>query len=588
MVFDLANNIKDYDFNELLLTNSKKYLEQRGIKNYINKHGKQGLLEFVEEFWENPSKSLIELKEKYNIANNIGYSDIIKAFPNNTYAEFLKSCWDTNVEIDDIVKLYAMEYNKIQKLFLPLIYKTGDLFCPECLESNVFLIESNVNEVKSGIYEFKCSKCLKINIENKLLDKEEIQLEKEIRTKRYNEFILDTEVVKNKLLEIKCPKCQSEDFDFLISKEEKTYEIICKYCRVHWDDIAQLNIEYENWKQRAAMMIAIKAREESLIEEKLKEKSIENIKLVSEEIISETECYDAVSSMMESAKKGGHDWWVEIFNNIKRASRTEVVLLIEIAKLCSESNNKTTWSNNITGEKLELISYLPKEPIIFVLLEKTGFLNIRKVLRKLINKKLIVCCEEGNYIHISNLIIENLGIIKELLRPQDIVPEIRYLIFRKNNFTCYHCGETGRPLRIGYLDINKNINDLNSMVPICDICFDDITENELLIDGTITHQEFIKDNHKTVAWDFVTNCYPDLTSNKELKNEIYNMTLDYNEDMVINALAITINKIEKEEIHNSIQSLRNYTKGILRNSGDYVKVSKFIEEKYQLARWTKG
>ena len=502
MTFDLQKNINNYDFNELLLKNSKKYIGQENIKNYVEKYGEQSLLEFVEAFWENPSKSIKELKKEYNITNNIGYSDIIKAFPNNTYVEFLKKCWDINVGIDDIVKSYAMEYNKIQKLFVPLIYKVEDLFCPECLESNVFLIESDVSEVKNGIYEFRCSECLNINIENRLLDRKKMQLEKEIRAKRYNEFILNIEVAKNKLSEIKCPRCQSEDFDIFTFEEDRTYEIACKCCGFHWDNIEQLNTEYEDWKQRAAMMIAIRAKEKGLIEEKLKEKSIKDINFVFEKTISEEECYDVIGNMMKSARNGEHEWWVEIFGNIKSCSRAELILFIKIAELCSESNNITTWSNNTTGEKLELLCYSPEEPIVFVLLEKSGFLNTRKILRKLMDKNLIACCEEGNYIHITSLIVENLGIIKELLRPQNIVQEIRYLIFKKNNFSCYHCGETGRPLKIAYLDINKNQNDLNSMVPICDICYGDVTENELLIDGTITHNEFIEDGDSTVAWDF--------------------------------------------------------------------------------------
>ncbi|HZK27709.1 MAG TPA: hypothetical protein VFD00_09275 [Thermoclostridium sp.] len=311
----------------------------------MNKYNEEGFYNFVEEFWNNPSVSMIKLKKKHGIPNTISFSDIVKAYSNSTYIEFLNKCWDPGVGIDEIIREYGINYDKTEKLFFPLTLKVENTFCPNCLENSIFEIVGEINRVKKGIYSFRCSRCFTLCNENELLDETSAELEKQERAKKYNNFVSDMEYIKNKISEVKCPNCQSEDFDLSVWKDEMTYEITCKNCAFRWDNIEQLIEQFENWKQRAAMMIAIRAREKSLIEEKLKDKSIENINFVSEEIVTKERCYGAIAHMIKESGKGEHEWWCDVFNRIRSCNRPELILLIKIAELCG--SNLVIWCMNI-------------------------------------------------------------------------------------------------------------------------------------------------------------------------------------------------------------------------------------------------
>jgi hypothetical protein len=91
---------------------------------------------------------------------------------------------------------------------------------------------------------------------------------------------------------------------------------------------------------------------------------------------------------------------------------------------------------------------------------------IRKILRDLMKKNLVACGEETNFIDIPMSLIENIDKIRRLLTSQSIRNDIKYVVFKRDNYTCFHCGENGRPLKIAYLTAEKNENHLDKLVPV--------------------------------------------------------------------------------------------------------------------------
>lgn len=60
---------------------------------------------------------------------------------------------------------------------------------------------------------------------------------------------------------------------------------------------------------------------------------------------------------------------------------------------------------------------------------------------------------------------------------------------------------------------------------------------------------------------------------------------EYNEEMVIKALAITIDRIKNGKVNNSVLGLTSYTNGILKNSIGNVEIPGKIKEEYKIEEW---
>jgi len=235
---------------------------------------------------------------------------------------------------------------------------------------------------------------------------------------------------------------------------------------------------------------------------------------------------------------------------------------------------------------LSKINYKTDEPIIEELKDKTKMLNIRNLIRNLIDKKLIGCSEEYNYILIDPIILKRKDKIYKSFQPQNIKAEIKYLVHKRNSYTCYNCGAEDKLLKIAYLNKEKNMNDLNSMVSLCNICFPQVTKDEIMIDGAITSLdlEYKKDDY--ISWQFL-NIYLPLELRNELKwykrNE--DLIIKYGEETLIKAYAETIfNLIEKKGGISVLKGFFNYAQAVLENNKEIV-LSEEVKNQYEIEEW---
>lgn len=236
--------------------------------------------------------------------------------------------------------------------------------------------------------------------------------------------------------------------------------------------------------------------------------------------------------------------------------------------------------------------YMPKDPVVYDLINKTKIIVVRQMLRRLMKRNFIVVSEEGNYILIPEILINNLEAIEKLITvANDENKNIKYLIFQRQDFTCMTCGETGRPLKIAYLTSDKNINDLGSMVALCDQCYELMTKNEILIDGNITFEVDFLEKKKLKSLEFLIQYHPELKDNETVIKSLENWENDFNINDVIKALTITIDRIKKNKVEGTVGTLISYTSGILRKTaetGDSVNVYGNLNEQYDLEKWIEG
>lgn len=561
----ILNYIDNFDFDNYIESIEVELIEKK-YKSFAN------------EFWQAPNANLTKLKSKHDIPNSISFSDILRQHPSSKYIKLIKDCWVHDLNINNLVRKYGIPFQKITQLVFPIPYHAENYVCPTCLDNSKFFID---NDIKNSNYTITCSNCN--SYINNLISIEEAQQRKKLLDKKANEFQAFIDNIGTNLSEIKCPKCQSElILDY--NSETLEYLIECSKCNSSYDNYDDLVTDYESWKQRAAMMIKIRAREDEIIEELLANKKPDDIKIKMEEILKEEDSISTINYFVNMEKSlDNNELFIELFKKVKSSSRLAKTLLISICELISEDNDHlSSWTYSRSGEvatKTRCIK--PEEPIVTLLQIATKILPIRKVLRELINRNLIYCDEEKNDLHVHPSLIDNLSSIKSLLRPQNISNELSWLIFNKQKFTCYHCGENGRPLKIAYLNCNKDNNNLSDMIGICDLCYYDITENDILIDAMISGTEEY-DNESFISWKFLTTYYPDFKNNDEAYGINFNLLNKYSEIDIIKAYAATIEKFSKE---NNKGNFFAYAEAILRNSEDGVDISKRIMDRYKVDEW---
>ncbi|OAA85086.1 hypothetical protein [Clostridium ljungdahlii] len=580
---DIQDYIHNYDYNYDLNTLRQTFKERTLVKKYLENNPEENFKKFVNEFWLNPNNSIDELKRKYNINAQISYSDIIKSYPNDKYMQLLKMFYSPDVTIDKLVESFAIPYKKIVKLVVPIHIKEYEKYCPKCFNDS-FEIYSNISSNLDELI-YNCEKCLEKIKYDKLLSKEQAIEEHERVVQKKIKFQEKMNEISDTVSNIKCPKCQGK-LQLQVMKEKFEYIIECEKCNYISYDIDKTKKEYSDWKKRASMMIAIKAKERELIEKSLESKKEEDIFFKKEDIIREKDCIDAIEFLFEIFNTDSIQLWNTIFTIIKSCNRLEKKLLIEIIEFGKEQNKEVIA--NLKKSKAVFYEYSPEEPIVFTLIDRTKIIVSRQILRSLVDKKLIVIDEEENYILIPEVLVNNLDSIKNLITTQNINSAIRYLIFSRQNFTCMTCGETGRPLKIAYLAMDKNINDLNSMIALCDKCFDLMTKNEILIDGTITFDMDYSDKNKLKSLEFLCQCFPEIKGNQFIYDTMERLESKFSINNIIKALAITIDKIKKKHIEGTIKTLINYTKGILNKgieNGEDIKVYPKLIEEYNLDKW---
>jgi Zn ribbon nucleic-acid-binding protein len=467
------------------------------------------------------------------------------------------------------------------ELIVPIVAVNYEKFCPNCF-SNFFEIERSPYGLS---FTCVCENCNKRTLEEDLWTKELVnQVMQKIAYDKL-EFSKNIEDCYKELNKIKCPKCQ-EKLNLIKDEDTCTYIINCTKCNYSSNNIETTIQEYNKWKQRAAMMIAIKAKEQQIIEQALESKKEKDTLFRKEDIILTSERDKTVKYLANLTQLDNIGRWNELFVNVKSCNRLEKMLLSQIIELVKEEGICSTYTlENDEDKLLDMFEYIPdEEPIVYDLINRTKIIVVRQILRNLMKYNLLIVSEETNSIIVPKILIDNIEAINNLLISKKINSSIRYVVLQSQNFTCMTCGETGRPLEIAYLKSDKNINNLNNLIALCDSCYDVMTENEILIDGTITVNYDYIDNNELKSYKYVIYHFPDLKDNEYIISKLENLENEYDIDDIIKALTITIDGINKEKIRGNIDSLINYTNGIL-NKGKSINIYDNLYKKYNLKKW---
>lgn len=577
--------INNYDFNEIFSVELAEFLKKPEVIQYLNINSIDNLKEFSKLFWNNPTASIKELKKKFSIPNSISFISIIRAFQDDIYIRFLHMVWDDNVSINHLVGEFCIPYNKMIDLIHPVFYNSEVGICPYCLKSNEFLLDGEINDIKNNNYKIICLKCDKV-LKDRLLSLDEAEGERQAREEKKEKFIELIDNINMQMKDIKCPKCQSDELTVISDKNNLEYKIVCQNCKHVWNDIEIIIGEYEEWCKRAAIMIAIKEHEKEQIEEALKNKRSIDLILKNEDIIKDDEGKKSIFYAIEQ-QNDLDAYWSSLYKYIKSCSRTEKLILIKIIELCSIEDSYVLWDNKDLNNSVRLKRFTCEKPIVSVLFEHTKMLNIRKSLRLLIKGNVIACSEESNFIDINPVLELHRDRIQNLLKSDNISPDIKYLILKRDNYTCYNCGENGRPLKIAYLSTDKNPNDLDKLIVICDNCYDDITENEVLIDGTVVCEQFRKSNGESIHWEFLICHMPELQNDMYAYKKQKELCEEFGEENLIKALAVTIYKSNNDGLNiGNIFGFYRYTEAILRNANDgIVHISKAVAKECKVKEW---
>lgn len=572
---NIGKYIEEYKFENYLEKLKEEFKEKTNIQVYLENNSEESFKKFSQEFWENPNVSVSQLKGKYNLPQQIGFSDIIKAYPTEQYIKFLKKYYN-NFSIDDLVSQFAIPYDKLKKIIVPIIIDGLESFCPKCLNDSFEYVSGLDEEVI-----LECKQCYKQLQEKDLLTRE--QVEQEIEKNKIKKLEFDEKMLRYEevLKDIKCPKCQEELY---LNKhiDYYTYKIKCKKCGYSSSNIEETIKQFEAWKKRAAMMIAIKAKEQELIEKALESKKEKDIVFTKEDIITNNENDSTIDFFEQILNMDNIQLWSELFKRIRSCNRLEKKVLIAVIELLKNEGEKAAFFFG------EVYVYNPSEPIIYDLINITKVIVMRQVIRRLMKQSFIVATEELNYILIPKILVDNLEAIKNLMVVKDIGPNVRYIVFERQNFTCMMCGETGRPLKIAYMTADKNINDLSGLVALCDNCYDIATRNEILIDGTITFEVDYLDNSSLKSFDFLMYYHPELKNDENVRSTLEGWENDFSLSDIVKAITITIDKIKKQKIDGTVNTLLSYTSGILKKSvegGTPVNLYGNLKEQYNLKKW---
>lgn len=582
-------DIKKLVSREYFISTTNVYFDnfysKPNIRSYISNTKLDDLNKLVQEFWDNPGQNIIDLKEKYQIVNGMSVYDIVKANSCEKYIDFLLDCWDNKMPIKNIIQKYSIPYNRIENILQPLKLSLEELYCPSCFKSNEVTIDSSIKDIKKGQIKIICTNCKDefSNLDNFLTKIQADEQTKILQTKE-QEFFLGIDHIKSQLKEIRCYKCQNQ-LEVQINSEKFTYYLKCTKCRKIIDNIDEAKERYDMWEKKEAMLCEIKAEERRLIEKILGSKKRSDIIFKKEEIIR-TETNEVQNFFYEIQQKEAIIGWKEIYKILKECNWLNKLVLSKILQLCRERGRRITWNYFGISKEIEVYRYsVENQRVVISLYNKIEIVMLRQELRKLINKKLIVVDEESNYIDTLPLLVDNLELIDNMLKPQKVDSNLRYFIFQRNDFACKRCGSTERPLRIAYVTSDKNNHDLNLMTCLCDYCFEEVTENEVLIDGTFAFENEYFHEEKLVAWEFLISNFSTLKNSEKAYNEVANLSEYFEQLNIIKAFVITIDRIKDNRIEATVAALIRYSKGILNNTLDSIDITERLFNEYNLGEW---
>ncbi|GFR36485.1 hypothetical protein [Thermobrachium celere] len=540
----ISKLIKNIDIIAILKEFKNNFINREGVKKYLEEYKEDNFEAFSKEFWVNPSIDIIELKDKYKINKKISFSDIIKAYPTKEYLDLLKIYYSTETIKNISLKFNIPQY-RIYNLSIPLEIKNIDKYCPECFNNSFNIIRNNKSIDINQQFNFICNNCETIRIYNQLLDKKEVnKIKEEIRINT-EKFKYEMQEVERMLKDIFCPICK-EQLYLQVNEKDYSYKIVCNKCSYKSISIIETKKEFEKIKSNIDLMENIKKSEEKLLVRILKGKNpYKSIKSLEEHIVKLSndingQTYEFIGSVVEN----NIDLWGELYTNIKKLYRFEKYILYNICKIVK--NNGDCIRIKLTNEVyVEYYRYVSKEPIVCDLMEKTNIVILRKILINLMLNKLVIVAEDKNSIYIPKVLIDNISKIEKMLFEYNNLGAIKQLICQRQNYLCYKCGEDGRPFEIAFLSSDKNYNDLNSMIALCDNCYDLITDDGILIDISIA-KDFLYLEDTPKSFVFILNIFPDLKNEVTLEQNIREMENKYGTNDVIKAFAITIDKMEKK------------------------------------------
>lgn len=586
--------ISNYDFKESFRLNYEKLIANQ----YYEKNMTNIYIDFVDTFWRLEYVKVSQLKNDFKISGQLSYKYIIKAFRNKIFVDLLYDYWINLLDIFELAKKYKKFESYLEEIILNVYIDNSTIkennddrwVCPKCeknMDFNYFIIQrDNLNNK----FLLQCPNCREKYYDWSLLSKLQ-------QDKSYSKNILSIEEFDKKILDIDnrvkekyCPICKEQELGVIEYYIKQNYIIKCNNCDNFWESYVQFDIIHKEFQKKAAMMISIKEREEKLIRKKKQLANKNNLHFIKENLITQDENNNYIKFIKEISKNR-IKYWNYLYNNIKKCNQGEINLLKIIMEEFQDSNNVEELpillnDNGQVITYLSKINYKTDEPIIEELKDKTKMLNIRNLIRNLIDKKLIGCSEEYNYILIDPIILKRKDKIYKSFQPQNIKAEIKYLVHKRNSYTCYNCGAEDKLLKIAYLNKEKNMNDLNSMVSLCNICFPQVTKDEIMIDGAITSLdlEYKKDDY--ISWQFL-NIYLPLELRNELKwykrNE--DLIIKYGEETLIKAYAETIfNLIEKKGGISVLKGFFNYAQAVLENNKEIV-LSEEVKNQYEIEEW---
>ena len=565
---------KELDINKYFNEYKEGILQNENFRNYIIKNGDDNLRLFSEMFWEEPLYGIKNMKDELNIPNNIGFSDIIKAYPCEKYICFLNEIYLNKVGIEEISKKYNIQINRIRDLLINPVVDEVEKFCPKCLENKF-----QINMLNEKV-EYICINCkVNLGISDLITETEKLKLIEEKR-KKEEQFITELEEIKKELEDTKCPKCQS-GLKILYYLEKFQYIIKCSQCDYQNEQYEFVIKEYKQWQKRAAMMIAIKAREDKIIQEVLKEKRIEDTKFKNVEIINKQESFIQINDW-ENENKWNKDVIKEfelLKQVIKRCCRLENNMLIKLIELA----NKKGELRKLGGEYF--VIYF-ESPLVAEIMEFTGIVDVRSILRRLMQQDLLSVNEEDNMILIPKFIVLKLDEIRRINKPQNIDPQLRFLTMSRQNFACSTCGEVEKRLKIAYLTSNKKTLDLNEVVALCEDCFELLTVNEIVIDGTISID--IRASERSRSMQFLISYIPELENSTKMYEATEKMEEVYGVEEAIKAFAVTLYQVDNKKLDKEVDRIISYTYGILKKSkvdGGIVTMYDTVYKKYKLDRF---
>lgn len=76
------------------------------------------------------------------------------------------------------------------------------------------------------------------------------------------------------------------------------------------------------------------------------------------------------------------------------------------------------------------------------------------------------------------------------------------------------------------------------MVGICDACYDDVTENEVLLDGSVAITE-LENAGEYISWKFITNYLEELKGNGAVYEQYLEWLENFSEENIIKAAAVS-------------------------------------------------